>query len=470
MSGELTVGVGATVSTGGMLVEAQRLAQAELETRDRAERLARQVDAWGVPTPRPALPDAQDAFDACARRLEDVAASCGRLAWQLRMTAAGYALADEAAALLAEHAARLVTWLAPIGLHFAPGPTLTAAGVLGFGMWARSGFDVDRMLASREFVSLVRNAVDSADDAVLAAAIATIAAAPTALGFVAPTLVKFARTGTAGAAGSNAAALQRVAAAATGGAALRETPVRVQSASTGALTSAPGGYAQLAQRIPDGAPGTPQVRVEQYDGGWLVYLAGTRDFNPVTGIEPFDAASDVAMIAGESSGLERAAAAALEEAGYRSGEPIVAVGHSAGGMGAVRLAQHPELDVVAAISFGGAVADMERPEGVQVVSVEHRDDLVPALAGNARPQDAGFIPVRREVFDGVDVPEGPVPAHQLVRYRETAELMDASPEPSLARVLAVVDGITGEGRGAASTWTAERIPDAAGLSPARGGR
>jgi len=50
-----------------------------------------------------------------------------------------------------------------------------------------------------------------------------------------------------------------------------------------------------------------------------------------------------------------------------------------------------------------------------------------------------------------------MPAHQLVGYRETARLVDGSPEARLVAFRAQLEGIVGTAPGQQGVWRAERV-------------
>jgi hypothetical protein len=78
---------------------------------------------------------------------------------------------------------------------------------------------------------------------------------------------------------------------------------------------------------------------------------------------------------------------------------------------------------------------------VAELSVEHDEDVVPALGGLAATGAAGLhrVVVRRALYGGGAPPGPPVvpfaagaKPHALAAYRETLALADASPDPRIA--------------------------------------
>lgn len=231
---------------------------------------------------------------------------------------------------------------------------------------------------------------------------------------------------------------------------------------------APTGVADLVARMPSGEG--PQIRIERYgqpdDARWVVYISGTVESSLVAGDEPFDMSANVFGIAddsvldalrmagAESGAGERAVRQAMEAAGVAPGDPVMPVGHSGGGIIAAKLAADPELNVVGAVNLGGPVASAPTREGVPLLSIEHEEDIVPAVGGSGHPS-AERLTVSRSVLEDGREYDTALPAHELSRYRDTGALIDASEEERL-RAFRELVGFTGGGQGEPSEWTAMR--------------
>ncbi|GAA1827109.1 hypothetical protein [Agromyces salentinus] len=325
------------------------------------------------------------------------------------------------------------------------------------------------LLNDPAFVRLVRTAADHADDFALTAAFGTSAGSiGAAIGapMSASTLL-----GAAGIASTLG----------VGGGLLADGPVRIEAVPGARHPSeaappagsrpvaAPTGVGDLAARVPP-SDGRAQITVERYDVDgehrWIVYVGGTVDFTLEAGREPFDMTSNVhgvaddvaldALRAGiDSAGAERAVRAALVEAGAAPGDPLVAVGHSGGGVIAAGLAADPELNVVAGVSLGGPVAATPIRSGVPFLSAEHAEDLVPATGGAGHPSPDRLVVSRSVLEPGQDDGEL-LPAHRLVRYQETADLIDGSEEDRLVAFRRTVTDFTGGAGGHRTQWRASR--------------
>ncbi|TFC88083.1 hypothetical protein E3T24_03820 [Cryobacterium sp. TmT2-59] len=226
-------------------------------------------------------------------------------------------------------------------------------------------------------------------------------------------------------------------------------------------TPPPAGFADLADRIPSVSEDGSQVRIERYGSAespsWVVYIGGTVEWSPVAAEQPWDLTSDLSAVADQDSGSYRAVVQAMREAGVRPADPVIPVGHSQGGLVAAQVAASGEFNTVAVATFGAPDGQITLPPGVDAVTVEHSDDLIPALGGTPGAEDDRLL-VRREVFAGREVPpDQPLPAHALTAYRATGRLMDESPEPRLQEFRATMATVVGAEPGQASRWRGIRV-------------
>ena len=249
---------------------------------------------------------------------------------------------------------------------------------------------------------------------------------------------------------------------------LRETSVSVHRVTeTGspvhpAILAAlpPDGFGELARRIPDARAEGPQIRIERYGGAvgspssWIVYIGGTAEWDPTGTGQPFDLASDVSGAAAPlgPSGAYRAVVEAMHAAGVQPQDPVLPVGHSLGGQIAVQLAESGEFNTVGVATFGSPTAELAIPAGVETVTVEHTDDIVPAFGGTAAGVDDRVL-VRSRAFAAGEAPTGQaLPAHSLTSYQATARLMDDSAEPNLLRFRDTLAGVGASGPAEVTRW------------------
>ena len=251
---------------------------------------------------------------------------------------------------------------------------------------------------------------------------------------------------------------------------LVDGPVKVER-SPERVVAPPSGLEGLADRVPPAEADAAQIRIERYGEGddrrYVVYIGGTVEFGMAAGPQPFDMTNNMLGIAddsaldelrwagAESGAGERAVREAMREQGVRPGDPVIAIGHSGGGIIAANLAADPDLNVIGAVNLGGPVGSAPTRDGVPLLSLEHAEDLVPRTGGSGHPSDE-LIVVSRSVLDSDRHYDSLVPAHELTRYRETAALLDASEEERITAMREVVSEITRGDAGERIDWTATR--------------
>lgn len=478
-----------SVETEALALEAARLAAVSQIIEGWAARVSgirHRLDAEAVDDPTGAVRGALLDLDTAQAGFRSGGERAAELSWSLRASAGRYGQAEWLSTLFADAgeraAAGMLGMIAPGALLagmsaaalLAPGlalgtvlagPEATAAGLLA--LIERHGLP---LLSDPAFVGLVRAAGDHVDEFV-AGLFRSGGLFGLGAGLAAP---------------ENATLLLGAAAVlglVTGSRTLRETEVGVTGRVTPASavsplgpaapsTPAPRGIGDLADRIPSPAAGEPQVRIERYEGAdgpqWIVYSSGTVDFAAVPGAEPYDSTSNVHVVSDasaragvvglppDSGAAERSVRAAMEAAGVAPGDPVLVVGHSAGGIIAANLAADPELNVVGAVSFGGPVAQVATST-TPVLSVVHSEDLVPALGGSGVAAD-GRLVVERSIETAAPTLDDPLPAHALTAYRSTAELVDESAHPRVDEFTRLVDEVTGGGPARTTRWHAERAP------------
>jgi pimeloyl-ACP methyl ester carboxylesterase len=185
------------------------------------------------------------------------------------------------------------------------------------------------------------------------------------------------------------------------------------------------------------------IHVERIDTGsgrhWVVTIPGTARWSPVAGRTPIDLSGDVRLLAGERSAGMTGVVAAMRAIGVRKGEPVLLAGHSQGGLIAAGLAAdssvREEFSITHVLTSGAPVASVSVPEPVQVLSIEHSDDLVPRLDGSVNRDRPNWITVSTPAPTAGLSPSDrsePLLAHRLELYRSTAERVDRSVDPSIA--------------------------------------
>lgn len=481
MSDDLTVsGGGSTaVAVDGLFVDAARLGTAEAVVADWADRLGViRRGLGGLDLEEPAVgrdPTSPVWFlDLAGVGLDQAGDRARWLRASLLEAAERYGATERLVdGLWRLGAALAAPW---IGVALAsPAVVMAALGVaagqsagaavwraLGWGPTPLAGWlDGHRdLLADPAFVRLVRIAADHADEAA-AGALHVPLPAPLIAGLGAgvqtpeSASVMLALAGGLGMLGSRV---------------LVDGPVRVVRTDRRPVDP-PQSVGDLAARVPEPTADGPQIRVERYgerhDRRFIVYIGGTVELGLVAGEQAFDNTSnlhgvaddtgiDVLRQSGADSGAgERAVREALHDAGMRPGDPLLAVGYSGGAIVAAHLAADPDLGAVGAVSLGGPVASAPAAPGVPLLAIEHEEDFVPAVGGAGHPA-AERVTVSRSALEPGRRYDAVFPAHELARYRETAELVDESDEARLVAFRDLVARVTDGGPGERSDWLATR--------------
>lgn len=238
---------------------------------------------------------------------------------------------------------------------------------------------------------------------------------------------------------------------------LQETRVRVHQDST-SETPAPEGYQDLISRIPRADEGASQIRIEHYESGYVVYLSGTIDAGVEPTNEPWDMTSNISAIAELDSGSYNAAVQAMREAGISAEDNVIIVGHSQGGLVAAQLSASGDYRVSDVVTVGAPLHQVDIPEEVNVIAVEHAEDVIPSLSGVAIPAaTAAHLTVTRSLYSTAQAPRGELlPAHNLSRYVETAAVMDRSGDSKLtAEKQQLTERM--QGKATVTTWRADRV-------------
>ena len=236
-----------------------------------------------------------------------------------------------------------------------------------------------------------------------------------------------------------------------------EGKVSVTQTGTSTVKAPATGLAERIARIPKtDENGGSQIRIDTIrhsDGtvSYEVYISGTQDFNLKNTKTPFDMTSNVRMIGHLPAGSMEAAREALRQAGVKSGDSVIFVGHSQGALLAHELAASGDFDVKGVVEVGAPSSGSTLPTGANGVSIAHTDDLVTAL-GVDRPADPNQLLVERQAFANKKVPhDEAVPAHNRDRYLETAAMADASTRDDLTRARKAMDAASDDAVSITST-------------------
>jgi len=202
-------------------------------------------------------------------------------------------------------------------------------------------------------------------------------------------------------------------------------PVRIESP--------PKTVASLAHRLNNHSG---HIRIEGYEtprGRVLfMYLPGTSNWLPTGNGKAFDLRSNLELLGGEeNTNSSRAAHAALSAYGAKPEDRLVLIGYSQGGILAASIAeQNP--NVVGLLTIGSPVANAQLPDHLPTLSIEHSNDVVPALAGETNPLTKNWATASRHV--NIEIGQTVLKAHDISNYTETARLVDQSTSSGLVRI------------------------------------
>ncbi len=201
---------------------------------------------------------------------------------------------------------------------------------------------------------------------------------------------------------------------------------------------APDSIAQVTQRLTaTHRAEEPTVVIERYTDGkrnlFMIYVPGMRSKNPLNIAEPFNISASVHELAdAQHSACHLAVRDALAQAGVGAKDQVVIAGYSQGGMVAAELAARSEANVVGIVTVGAPVGQVEIPAEIPVLSLEHTNDIVPALGGKLNPLTENWVTVGREVE--VKFGESALVAHELGEYQKTAAMIDDSDATGVSRI------------------------------------
>lgn len=233
------------------------------------------------------------------------------------------------------------------------------------------------------------------------------------------------------------------------------------------------------------APGDGRFRVVQVTHAdrttvWLVLLPGTQEWDPHAGDNPWDLTTDVVAVDGAgtwaAAGVRTALLEAMADAGREGmADPVLVAGHSQGGIVGTQLVSDPALagHPLTLVAAGSPISALAVPDRVQVLSLEHREDIVPDLDGMDDPDAANRTTVTRSVPVPVD-PATRIPAaHDVAGYVVTAALADVAVHSSLVafreRVAPVLGSDPGTTKVVTHDYTLTRVGPGEAKDPRRPG-
>ncbi|MFT4264657.1 MAG: hypothetical protein QM572_14820, partial [Nocardioides sp.] len=231
----------------------------------------------------------------------------------------------------------------------------------------------------------------------------------------------------------------------------------VTAAAPSPVTGSPRDLADLMRRLgavnrlPDGVIEVQTLTDPSGGRRHIVYAPGTDSFAPwsraVRGLP-----GNLGIRFGEATTYERGILRAMAASGIRSGEPVLMVGHSQGGMAAVEVARlRTPYAITDVVTAGSPIGDRDLPAGTRLLALENDGDLVPRLDGARHTDGPGRTTV---TFD--DGLTDPLASHGVEHYVHGAEAAGASPDPAIRDALAALEPFLGEAESTSQTWTVTR--------------
>lgn len=231
----------------------------------------------------------------------------------------------------------------------------------------------------------------------------------------------------------------------------------------------PHGSSIPGRPAPGPPPGTVGVeRVEHADGtvSWTVLIPGTQEV--LSTRNPFDGATDLDLMAGETADVMVAVEQALVDAGAAPDEPVVLVGHSLGGIAATSLAASPSFRekhrVGGVVTAGAPTATFRTPTGVPALHLETTEELVSPLDGRSTAENPA-TPDRVTVGRDLGASDDPrdraasgsiVQAHSMPTHLRTLEHAQAVGNVQVAGVVEPIEELLGGERSATAFYTVRR--------------
>lgn len=198
----------------------------------------------------------------------------------------------------------------------------------------------------------------------------------------------------------------------------------------------------------------PRVRIDlNHSQGYrqfTIYIPGVQNFG-IPNRNPFDVASASREFTNQSNSALRAVQLAMQQigVGQQSGDRVLLVGHSLGGLIASNLAKSQNYKVSAVVTFGSLNDQVEVPKSIPQLNVVHTNDPVTWLDGVSN--QGVKVGTDRTQFDwqvvSPDVStNSSVASHDLESYRETSVAIDRSQSSDLDPLKNALHQALGDGK------------------------
>jgi hypothetical protein len=167
----------------------------------------------------------------------------------------------------------------------------------------------------------------------------------------------------------------------------------------------------------------------------LVLLPGTDDMTTLPWTmdgDVRDMPTNLLAVNGQSTAYAQGILTAMHDAGISPHDPVMLAGHSQGGIEAAWIASHTnEFRITQVVTAGSPIAGLGHyPPGTQVLSLEHRGDVMPLLGGDRNPDAINHVTVTLDEHTR-SLSEN----HSITAYADGAARIDRSDDPSLVGAL-----------------------------------
>lgn len=183
-------------------------------------------------------------------------------------------------------------------------------------------------------------------------------------------------------------------------------------------------------------PGVIEIRENRTPSGartWTVLIPGTQQLSVGAGPNPKDMRSNLDLLADGTADTTAGVYLAMREAGIQPDEPVMLVGHSQGGMTAASLASidgvERDFRIDSMLTIGSPIGvGFDIPEYVNVLSVEHSNDIITALDGTKNEPKGNHTTVVHHLRRSDDPDRRALASdigasHSLTAYTDTVDLL-----------------------------------------------
>jgi hypothetical protein len=177
------------------------------------------------------------------------------------------------------------------------------------------------------------------------------------------------------------------------------------------------------------------IEVPSAEGSrWIVQVPGTQALDG--GTNPSDMVTNLYLSGHRDAALLDAISAVLHQHGVGD-DPVMLVGHSQGGIAAANFSNRGRAEgfnVTHVVTIGSPIASVPLSRDVQLLALEHTNDVIPRLDGRSNPDRPNVTTVARHP-GGSDTYDTPIGPHGAREYWDTARRVDRSGDPSVASFL-----------------------------------